>query len=64
MSILGAKASTRRITIGVAGGVLAAAAVIFGVWQASQPSDFDCAVQHADVQLGNLQPYEVDDACR
>jgi hypothetical protein len=44
--------------------VLAAAAVIFAVWQSGQPSDFDCAAQRADYELGNLESYEIDDECR
>ncbi len=56
--------STTRITVAVMLGVLAAATVIFAVWQSSQPSDFDCAAQRADYQLGNIEAYEVDDACR
>ncbi len=45
-------------------GVLLAAAVIFGVWRASQPSDFDCAAQRADLALGNIESFEMDSACR
>lgn len=53
-----------RITVAVTVAILAATAIIYAVWSANQPSDFDCAIQHADVELGRLQPWEVDDACR
>lgn len=53
-----------RIAVSVTVAILAAAAIIYGIYAASQPSDFECAVQRADVELGNLQPYDVDDACR
>lgn len=56
--------STTRIAVGVTVGILVAAALIFTVWKASQPSEFDCAVQRTDYELGNIQAHEVDDACR
>lgn len=58
------RTSTTRLAVAVLVGVLAAAAVIFVVWQTSQPSDFDCAMQRADYQLGKIEVYEIDDACR
>lgn len=62
--LLGERLSVRRIAVAVAVGLLVAAAVVYGIYAANQPSDFDCAAQRADVALGNLQPYDVDDACR
>lgn len=62
--LLGERLSGRRIALAVAAGVLAAAAVIYAVWSANQPSDFDCAIQRTDVELGRLQPWELNDACR
>lgn len=56
--------STWRLAAAVMVGVLAAAAVIFVVWQANQPSDFDCAAQRADYSLGNIDAWEVDQSCR
>ncbi len=53
-----------RTAVAVMVGILAAAAVIFVVWQASQPSDFDCAIQRADYEFGNIESYEIDPACR
>lgn len=53
-----------RLAITVTVAILAAAAIIYGIYAASRPSDFDCAAQRADVALGNLEPYELDDACR
>lgn len=58
------RTSTTRLAVAVLVGVLAAAAVIFVVWQANQPSDFDCAAQRADYQLGNIESYEMDSKCR
>lgn len=58
------RASTTRMTVSVMVGILAAAAVIFLVWQASQPSDFDCAAQRANYELGNIESFEIDRACR
>lgn len=56
--------STSRIAVAVAVGVLLAAAVIFGVWRASQPSDFECSAQRTDYLLGNIESFEIDPACR
>lgn len=63
MSVLGDRLSTRRIAIGVAAGVLLAAGVIFGLWRASQPSEFDCSIQRSEYLLGDRAAYDVDDAC-
>ena len=60
----GDRLTTSRIAIAVAVGVLLAAGIIYVVWSANQPSDFDCAAQQADYQLGNIELYEIDDACR
>lgn len=56
--------SVVKLVIGVALGVLLAAAVIVGVYQANQPSDFDCAVQRAEYSMEKRTLYEVDTACR
>lgn len=53
-----------KLVVGVAVGVLLAAAVIFAVYRANQPSDFDCAAQRAEYALGNIEAWEIDDACR
>lgn len=56
--------TTTRVAVAVMVGVLAAAAIIYAVWSANQPSDFDCATQHFDYELGEIQAWEIDDACR
>lgn len=56
--------TTRKIALGVAWGVLAAAAVMWLVWRGFQPSETECAIQRADYALGNIPAHEVDDACR
>lgn len=43
-------------------GILIAAAIIFMIWRANQPSTFDCLEQATDVATG--QRFAVDDACR
>lgn len=48
----------------VAVGILAAVATIWVVYQASQPSDVDCAFQRLEVSTGERSVYQVDDACR
>lgn len=53
-----------RVAVAVTLGVLAAAAIIYAVWSANQPSDFDCATQRFDYELGKIQSWEIDDACR
>lgn len=56
--------STWRLAAAVMVGVLAAAAVLVVVWQVSRPSEFDCAVQRTDAELGNIERWEVDQSCR
>lgn len=58
------RVSMVRLTVAVLVGVLAAAAIIFAVWQANQPSDFDCAIQRGNYELGKLEAWEVDQTCR
>lgn len=36
----------------------------FLVWQSAQPSDAECAIQHAEVEFGERASWQVDDACR
>ena len=56
--------SVVKLVVGVALGVLLAAAVVVGIYQANQPSDFDCALQRSEYLMDNREIYEVDDACR
>lgn len=56
--------SAFRLALAVMAGVLGAAAIIYVIWAANQPSDFDCAAQRADYELGNIELYELDRACR
>lgn len=53
----------KGITV-VALGILCAVATITVIYNASQPSDTECAIQQADLVLGEIEPYEVDPACR
>jgi hypothetical protein len=47
----------------VALGILAAVAAIAVIHNLSQPSDFDCAMQHSEVALGERAAWDVDEAC-
>lgn len=51
-----------RLVVGVALGVLVAAAVIFFVVQEAQPQD--CSIQLLEEATGERAPSEVDGACR
>lgn len=48
----------------IAAGILIAAAVIWGVYEARQPSDLDCALQRAEHAVGDLPLHEVHESCR
>lgn len=53
----------KGITI-VAVGILAALATVFVIVRISQPSEAECASQRVDYAVGDIELYEVDDACR
>ena len=56
--------TTRKIALGVALGILAALAVVFVIYQWSQPSDLECSLERANVLTGQMSQYEINDACR
>lgn len=56
--------SVPRLAIGVALGILVAAAVIWAIWSASQPSELDCLIQQTDYTMGEITLAEMDPACR